>query len=363
MNRPRSKSYAFIAHYVEPWNWLLNFQVFSFLHRRPELRVFLFPLYPLCVIMSVFYLLRRQPFQVVDSYQVREGLRGYTILINNFAWHFLFPRGYEKIRQRILAATRYAQDELGVDVVGLGALTKAETITEGGAWLAEQPGIRIPVVHGDTCTAWFVIRRIVQVASVHRRTPIVMIGPTSKVGRAVMLYLIERGFVFKALTRSRERFLEIQAELPEHLRRNLIHIEDLSQASDCRLWVTGKSKPDGSTLLRHIPAGATVINFSVPDPLSEWNLSRRRDITHIEGGLVQTPQGCDMRFTMRLTPRMTYACTTGTMIHALERWPVKEVGEVDMARLMQIASASDALELDLVPLRVSQTATNPGEAV
>jgi hypothetical protein len=127
--------------------------------------------------------------------------------------------------------------------------------------------------------------------------------------------------------------------------------------------VTGKSKPDGGALLRSIPAGATVINFAVPDPLSEWNLSRRRDITHIEGGLVQTPPGCQMRFTMRLTPRMTYACTAGTMIHASRLWPVSEVGEVDMPRLLQIRNASDDLELDLVPLGVSQTSTDHGEAV
>jgi predicted amino acid dehydrogenase len=358
------RSFAFIAHYVEPWNWLLNFRVFSFLHRRPDLRVFLFPLSPLCWIMSVYYLFRRQPFQVVDSYQVQDGLWGYTILVNHFAWHFLFPSQHKKIRERILAATRYAQDELGVHVVGLGALTKAETVTQGGVWLTNQVGVDIPIVHGDTCTAWFVIKRLEQVAPEPRqRTPIVMIGPTSKIGRAVMLYLASRGFVFKAYTQSKERFLEIQEELPEHLRRNLIQITDLSQARDCRIWVTGKSKPDSTKLLRFIPDGSHVINFAVPDPLSDWDLHRRRDLTHIEGGLVQTPAECGMRFTMRLTHRVTYACTAGTMIHAWSCWTSDEVGEVHMDQLTLTHGACTALGLDLVPIQVRQSSAAHEEAV
>lgn len=341
------KTFAFIAHYVEPWNWLLNFRAFGFLHRRPQWRYLLFPLFPLCWLMSVVYLMRRKPFQVVDHYRVVEGLHGYTILINNFAWHFLFRRYQEMIRQRILAAALYAQNELKAEVVGLGALTKAETVTHGGVWLALHSGIRVPVVHGDTCTAWFVIELLQKLTGGKGRGSIAMIGPTSKVGRAVMLHLAKRGFIFKAFTRSRDRFLEIQLELPEPLRGNLVHIDDLRQARDCRIWITGKSKPDGKSLLAAISDGATVVNFAVPDPLTGWDLRLRPDLDHIEGGLVQTPSTCTMRFAMRLTPGITYACTAGTMVHAACGWSEPEVAEVDMHRLEAVAQESVRLGLTL----------------
>lgn len=355
----QGKKFAFIAHYVETWNWLLNHRAFGFLHTHPEWRVFLLPLYPLCWLMSVWYLVGRKPFQVVDSYYVNDQLKGYTILINNFAWHFLLPGYHETIRQRILAATLFAQNELGVHVVGLGALTKAETLTRGGAWLAQQPEVTVPIVHGDTCTAWFVIKQIE--AIVHeagRNKTIAVVGPTSKVGRAIMLYLAIRGFVFKAYTRSLDRFLEIQAELPPHLQKNLIHIQDLAEASDCPIWITGKSKPEGKKLLSFIPPGATLINFAVPDPLSLADLERRKDLTHIEGGLAQTPASCNMRFTMRLRSHITYACTAGTMVHAWNRWRSCEVSEVKIEMLEPIGLACEELGLTLAPVRPRKTLRN-----
>lgn len=345
-----TRKFAFIAHYVESWNWLLNFKVFGFLHKRPEWHVFLFPLYPLCWVMSCFYFFRPQPFQVVDVYRASDGLEGYTILINNFGWHFLFASRYEAIRQRILAATLYAQNELGVDVVGLGALTKAETLTEGGFWLTKQPGVTVPIVHGDTCTAWFVIKQLKDLYREYGEgKPVVMIGPTSKIGRAVMLYLAKQGIVFKAFTESHKRFLEIQNELPPEFRSNLIHIQHLLQASDCRVWVTGKCKPVGARLLSYMGKGTTVLNFAVPDPLDPHSLKSRTDIRHIDGGLVQTPSACEMKFNMRLTPHITYACAAGTMCHAEHAWKESEVCEVHIDDLERVGNAAEQLGLTLAP--------------
>lgn len=346
----QSRKFAFIAHYVEPWNWLLNLKAFGYLHARPELHVFLKPLFLVYWIMSLFYLVRREPFKVVDTYRAGENLVGYTILLNNFGWHFLLKSRHENMRQRLLAATLYAQNVLKVDVVGLGALTKDEGFTKGGLWLRNQVGVSIPIVHGDTCTAWFVIKRVEEL---YRESgegkPIALIGPTSKIGRAVMLYLAERGYVFKAFTNSSERFLKIRQELPEAFRQNLIHIRDLRLAMDCRMWVTGKYKPIGKKLLAFVPSGATVLNFAVPDPLDPDSLHSRRDIRHFDGGLVQTSSSCEMQYTMRLTPHITYACAAGTMVHAQQAWSESEVGDVVVADLDRMGEISERLGLVLAP--------------
>mgnify|MGYP001599440336 CR=1 FL=1 len=347
----QTRKFVFIAHYVEPWNWLLNFKLFAFLHKRSGLPFFLIPIYYLiCIPVSVFFFFRKEPFKVVDSYRVNEKVYGYTILINNFGWHFLFKSHYECIRQRILAAALFAQNQLNVDVVGLGALTKDETLTQGGKWLQAQNGIRIPIVHGDTCTAWFVIKRLEEIYVEHgRERPIALIGPTSKIGRAILLHLATRGYVFKAYTNSRKRFLEIQQELPESYRANLVHVTNLEDALDCRVWVTGKNKPSGETLIKFVPKGSAVLNFSVPDPLDVKNLSARKDICHVDGGLVSMPETSEMSYMMRLKWPLTYACAAGTMTHAQHGWNASEVGEVQTDRLEEVGLECEKMGFRLAP--------------
>jgi predicted amino acid dehydrogenase len=300
--------------------------------------------------VSIFFLFRKESFKVVDSFRVNDRVYGYTILINNFGWHFLLKNRHEQIRQRILAATLFAQNELGVDVVGLGALTKDESLTQGGKWLYMQSGVNIPIIHGDTCTAWFVIKRLEELYLEHgARKPIAMIGPTSKIGRAVILHLAKKGFVFKAYTNSRERFVEIQKELPFEFQANVIHVTQLHDMQDCRVWVTGKNKPRANGLISFIPHGAAVLNFSVPDPLSEGVLRSRKDLCHVDGGLVLIPDTCDMSYMMRLKPFVTYACSGGTMAHAHQGWANSEVGNVQMNALESIGHDCEQMGLKLAP--------------
>lgn len=342
--------FVFIAHYIESWNWLLNWRFFSFLHKRPKLRWILFPLFPICWLMSYFYAFRKKPFNVVDHYTVNGELEGYTILITNFAWHFLFIDQYPRIRERILKATLYAQEELRVDVVGLGALTKAEWVTEGGLWLTKQDGVNIPIVHGDTCTALFVIERIEEIYNTCGfDKPIALIGPTSKIGRAIILALVERGYKIKAYTDSIKRIEAIQNELSSENRNNLIHIRDLAHASDCRIWITGKYEPRGKKLAKIIPSYAIVLNFAVPDPLTPYWLNKRKDIKHFDGGFVNLPNDCSMYFTMRLKFPMTYACNAGTMIHAFGKMVDDEVSDVVMENMERIRDISKEIGISISP--------------
>ena len=56
----------------------------------------------------------------------------------------------EKTRKRILDAVFYTQNELKVDVIGLGSLIAS--VTDGGAWLVQQPDVDVSITHGDTFT-------------------------------------------------------------------------------------------------------------------------------------------------------------------------------------------------------------------
>lgn len=372
-----NKEFVFIAHYVEVWNWWLNFRIFSFLHRRPELHVWLLPLWPIAFLASVWYLLGNKPFNVVDTYKVnREGglleLTGHTILIRTFAWHFAFANKFPLIKERILKAALYAQDVLKVDVIGLGALTKAEWLTAGGLWLSEQDHIRVPVVHGDTATAWFVAERVEEV---YRRLgftgSIAVIGPTSKIGRAVILHLVEKGFAFLCYTDSADRFAAIRRELPQDKKSQMHRATTLYELSSCGFWLIGKAKPSGKTLCKAIPRGAVALNFSVPDPLTPRWLKRRPDIRHFDGGIALLPLRCTLQFGMRLpvcknahgfTTGPMYACWIGTVIHAALGWEQHEVGEVKMDELSQVAAEAEKMGI-ILPLPTSHLRPLPGTRI
>lgn len=360
-----NKQFVFIAHYVEVWNWFLNFRIFSFLHRRPELHMWLLPLWPIAFFASIWYLFGSKPFNVVDTYKVNKDggaqeLTGHTILIRTFAWHFAFANKFPVIKDRILKAALYAQDVLKVDVIGLGALTKAEWLTAGGKWLSEQDGIRVPVVHGDTATAWFVAERVEGAYRHFGITgPIAVIGPTSKIGRAVILHLTEKGFDFLCFTDAADRFAAIRRELPLEKQDSIHRATSLGElAQRCKLWLVGKAKPSGKTLCRAIPRGAVVLNFSVPDPLEPRFLRERPDIRHLDSGVTTLPRGCTLKFGMRLpverasnefTTGAMYACWTGTMLHTILGWQEHEVGEVKMEELQQVADEAARLGIKLPP--------------
>jgi len=328
---------------VEAWNWLLWWK--KELHRKPDLHreyTFLAPLYASA---SVYYLFGNKDYDVVDRFQFNGLLNGQTVLIRNFAWHFILRGQWQKIRTRILKAIVEAQAE--TDVIGLGALTKAEWLTQGGQWIVDELGdsLRVPVVHGDTLTAAAVCMHLESILLRKPGTdhPIFITGATSKIGRAVVLWLAKRGIHVQMFTESKERFEEIKSEAGSDGKR-ICRVKTLEEGLRCAVWVTGKASPGGTRLLRALPKGATVVNFSVPNPLDETAFIHRSDVSTVEGGLLAyNPARTSLAFTMRLTLGLTYACHAGTMVHAYKGWKHHEVGAVDQSMLTEVWLAAQEL--------------------
>lgn len=351
-SQEKVRRFVFLAHYIEPWNILLKLKWLPFLHKEPRWRWLFLPLFPLCWLLSLYYGLGRRAFDVVDCYPVNGRMEGHTILIRNFAWQFILPGWHKRIRRRILEAALYAQNELKADTIGLGALIKAEWLTEGGAWLARQPGVKVPITHGDTMTAWFVARQTEELCrriGLGKNEPIMVIGATSKIGRAVVLRLAERGYSFCLYSRSEERVLAIMKDASAEARTRLRWSKSLRDGRDCRLWLIGKAEPTGWVLAKQVPPGAAVINFAVPDPFSALSLWWRRDLRHYDGGLAWLPASCRMHFMMRLRPGITYSCAAGAMTHAWLGWPEHEVGAVAVEKIEAVGQEALKLGFELPP--------------
>lgn len=339
MGKDERKHFCFIAHPVETWNWQfysggkINRQV---VEKRPHTW-----LLPVDFGISLYFLMGKRAFDKLDEFHFNGNLLGETYLVRNFAWQFMLHGQRDKIRRRILETVLHAQEN--VDVIGLGALTKAEWLTKGGQWIVDELGSRlnVPIVHGDTLTAAAVIMRARQLMEQNDiDTPIFITGATSKIGRAVVLGLAAEGRDLVMMTESHERFETIQAEAGssgKHIRLST----DLMAGKNCKLWITGKAIPSGLKLLNEVPEGACILNFSVPNPVSKKLIKSRPDVTSIEGGLLAyDPAITNIKMTMRLKPGLTYACHAGTMVHAHEGWTHHESGPVEMSQIPTVWSAA-----------------------
>lgn len=352
---PRKK-FAFVVHYVEDWNWLLP--IFKHLNDNPYLAVFWVWLVPVFVLMAYLYRIGPKAFEVIDSFEFA-GISGDTLAVRNFGKHYMNKARWKSIKKRILETVLAAQ-ERGATVIGLGALNKAEWLTDGGAWIVEEltkPNaerkLKVPLVHGDTLTAAVVSRQAADIIERLdlREKPVFLIGPTSKIGRAVALSLVRRGIRVMMYTNSRRRFEAILEEAG-HYRTLLERTMDLRDGRNCRLWITGKAEPHGAELVNNLPYGAVVLNFSVPDPLSQSMrlLRNRLDIHHLDGGLMAyDPATTSMWNRIRLIPGLTYACHAGTIVHAAMGWTDHEIGPVEVDRMDVVLEAAFRVGFDMPP--------------
>ena len=76
--------------------------------------------------------------------------KGYIIVLLLTAKQ-LIENPRDLIRKKILNASIYAQEELDVDIIQLGAFTTS--VTNGGKWLHEQDKFNGYINHGDSYTA------------------------------------------------------------------------------------------------------------------------------------------------------------------------------------------------------------------
>ena len=131
-----------------------------------------------------------------------------------------------------------------------------EGLNGGGTlFVAKHPGLRVRVVHGNTLTAAVILREIPEGTA-----EVFLTGATSKLGRAIALYLCRkrvRVMVCKSaravmpaasvsellmvawwvqmLTASEERFQKIQEEAPPEAQQYLVRVTKCQSAQHCKV--------------------------------------------------------------------------------------------------------------------------------
>jgi len=291
-------------------------------------RWYLYPLYPLAV--AIFLVLRvfGKPFTAM-KHRLNK-MRLHVRVIPAWGVQYFMKSEHERINNHIRAAILEGE-AAGAKVVGLGALNKAEFLNAGGSiFVKEMPHLKTRVVHGNTLTTAVILRTLPENLS-----EVFLTGATSKIGKAIALYLSAHGVKVNMLTPSAERFAELMEQAkPEH-RQNLVHCTTVAQGSACDQWVVGK--PLSPKEQQHAPKGAMFHQFVVP-PIQEV----RADCVYPKLPGMRLPDAVQGVHTamMDMERRCVYACYAGAIVHAMEGWDHHEVGAIDPSRIDQTWEAA-----------------------
>jgi len=335
VDRSHSKDAAdvvFLGHPAELsdiWAmWLLPYS----LNDRWTPPFWAFPLWPLhCLIGWYLCNHRRRIFGDRASYFCCDDVRyGETRLQNWVSAHFgrHFVTNPCQVKENIEAAARHAE-AIGVKVLCLGALNKAESINGGGVGVVKAlgPNRRLSIIHGNHLTAAAVVETIHQCFG-DKNVKLFLTGASSKVGWAVARALKDR-FGYEILCHSTDSG-----------RRSFFKEQGFAAASTLaegsaftKYWIVGKYDTNVTQL---IPQNATAIVFSVPHPLAG-----RRDVRVIEAGTLHmdlTMLDRPRVFSNKLKAHEIFACHASSVVakYRLEErgiTRIDEVGPVDPSEM------------------------------
>ena len=178
---------VFVAHGTELLSLFhLPFALRSFSSKPFKSVWWLQPFLPLCIPFVALLRIFGKPF-TADRHRLLH-LNTATWVTPAWGFQFFIKSEFNHINRQIERAILEA-DATGTKVIGLGALNKNEALNGGGQLFVDKhPNLRVRVVHGNTLTAAAILKKIP--ADVKE---IFLTGSTSKLGRAIALYLSARG--------------------------------------------------------------------------------------------------------------------------------------------------------------------------
>jgi len=333
----RVPDFVFLAHVVDISSAVhVQFMLRSFASTPFRMRLFLLPILPIAFTSMLAMWAWAKSF-TVSFYNLRDKLH-VTWVVPRFGFQYFLPFATRGINKQIELAILKA-DKLGVKVLSLAALNKNESLNGGGVlFVNKHPNLRVRVVHGNTLTAAVILNEIPE----HVKE-VFLTAATSKLGRAIALYLCRRNVRVLMLTLATERFQKIQREAPVDCQKNLVQVTKYQAAKNCKTWIVGKWITTKEQ--RQASPGTHFHQFVVP-PISHC----RSDCTYGDLAAMKLPQDVQglsiCEYTMERG--VVHACHAGGVVHFLEGWTHHEVGAIDVDRIDVVWEA--ALKHGLKPV-------------
>ncbi|OIV99830.1 hypothetical protein TanjilG_26168 [Lupinus angustifolius] len=336
-NSSRVPHFVFLAHIVDVTSSMhVQFCLRSLSSLPFTTRLFLIPIWPFALLVLLAMWVWSKTFLL--SFYCLRGRLHQTWVVPRCGFQYFLSFATEGINKHIEQAILRA-DRIGVKVISLAALNKNESLNGGGKLFVDKhPNLRVRVVHGNTLTAAVILKEIPQAVE-----EVFLTGATSKLGRAIALYLCQKRVRVLMLTSSTDRFQRIQKEAPPEYQSYLVQVTKYQAAQNCKTWIIGKWIMPREQCWA--PRGTHFHQFVVP-PI----LSFRRDCTYGDLAAMRLPEdveglGC-CEYTMERG--LVHACHAGGVVHSLEGWTHHEVGAIDVERIDLVWKA--AIKHGLRPL-------------
>ena len=256
------------------------------------------------------------------------GTKGYVVALN------LLPKqvmssAKDEIRKKILEAALFAQNELGVEVIQLGALTTS--VTNGARWLTEQKECTGYVTHGDSYTAAVTAQAVLKALELFdkdsEKLNLAIIGAYGIIGEAVSKILVPHFKHTMLIGRRGEKLEELKSKLEGSFETTV----DL-RTKDSDVIVTATSHPTALLKQDHLKKNAIVVDVSQPPNLTYDVCKKRTDVIRIDGGFVDFPYECLIPIP-GMPKGKNFACIAEVIMQAMENEQENHVGSIDIRHL------------------------------
>ncbi|KAK1316372.1 Protein ECERIFERUM 3 [Acorus calamus] len=303
----RIPDFVFLVHVVDVISSIHSpfaFRSYASMPYTP--RLILLPAWPLACLIMLLMWAYSKPF-LISFYYLRSKLIQ-TWIVPRHGFQYFLPFASEGINKQIEQAILRA-DKMGVKVLSLAALNKNESLNGGGTlFTKDHPDLRVRVVHGNTLTAAVILNEIPKEVK-----EVFLTGATSKLGRAIALYLCRRKVRVLMLTMSAERLQKIKMEAPPECQQYLVQVTKYQAAQNCKTWIVGKwITPREQSWA---PPGTHFHQFVVP-PIFGF----RRDCTYGKLAAMRLPEDVQGLGSCEYTLErgVVHACHAGGLVHFLE---------------------------------------------
>jgi predicted amino acid dehydrogenase len=270
---------------------------------------------------------------VCSKFNIFESVEGYIVATPLTPEQLVYPT--IETRKRILEAVLFTQEELDVELLGLGALTV--TATDGGRWIIEQNRVRISITHGDSYAVAIAedgIEKIIDLCELNRKKiTIAIVGAYGIIG-AALTKILAKNYSLILIGKSRSKLEALNNALNSSTSKIILSTE-LSDIYDADVVITATSHPTALLMPHHLKTGTVVYDIAQPRNTS-FNLALSRpDILIIDGSLVNI-NGVNIGFDLGTPKGTTFACLVETIILTLEGKRGHRVGEISPSSVEEI---------------------------
>ncbi len=280
---------------------------------------------------SIKRLSGRMGFTICSRFDVFGEVTGYLLGVI-LTGEQMMTLPLKTVRKRILDCALFAQDELGVDVIGLGALIPPRT--GAGKWIAEHEKVRTSVTHGDHYTVAISVEGIERLMDLRqfnlKRDTIAVVGAYGLIGEALCRILARKMRCLILVGTNVKKLEKLKERVGDGAQIGIS--TDLMSIRQANFIVTATNHTGSLIGPEHVKHGAIIYDIAQPMNASPALLKARPDLTRVDGAYASI-NGIKLGFRMGPPKGSTFACLAETIMQALAGNTEHHVGAIDLGHV------------------------------